>query len=699
MAQENFTIPNNPTYTRNLRKMLTSDPVHADVVNEWLQPVINNVHHNHLAIDASRTSIGANEVAIEANRTSIGANQTAIGANTTAIANNRAAIGVNTTAIGANEVAIAANRTSIGANATAIAENRTSIGANTTAIANNRAAIEQTNTRIDLLEDTVEDSAADLNDGLSAVNERIDGIRQLPAGGSTNQVLFGGGMGWRSLSQTRDLTLVDDGESINSVDTSFAWLDEQQSNWGRLDSNLPERFNELITFAVMGGEFWNDELENEPAQIRFQGSNATLTVQARLAHEDESIHLSAEKTLGSATTNYRYNSELESWQRNVGNNEWVELESEYELSITARSVSLIRSELAHWNAVVAQQTVYQPGLHAHTHEGWQPVVSDSGGQGTTCSGGGATNARLLTEGVDYTVDTENIEEHVSYGPMTMSNILNLWNEAGAFNFNAFTTVGRVAFRSVQFWPQNYGRRRIYPEDLADMFAIRLVPNAGQALNLTVTDIENIYCMDNSTIRTTIVTATGDFPGISFQLQTAIGYNLEDSNITAYMDQIYFKLTVTNFNPALFSNSLTINRIEFSLPAIQRTYVREFGAFIRLNEDFDTPEQLSAKIRLSYSQENIQRDGTATISSSINPRTMQQIAGVAALDDRIEFCPEISLSTILGLKDLSTMGIYLEYVKIAQARNVFFLFTNWNWNGRVVGFEVLELWKKFEQSGR
>jgi len=68
-------------------------------------------------------------------------------------------------------------------------------------------------------------------------------------------------------------------------------------------------------------------------------------------------------------------------------------------------------------------------------------------------------------------------------------------------------------------------------------------------------------MDNSTIRTAIVTATGDFPGISFELKVAIGHNFENPTATAYIDQIYFMLTVTDFDPTVFRSSYSNGGLE------------------------------------------------------------------------------------------------------------------------------------------
>ncbi|MCL2531460.1 MAG: hypothetical protein FWE40_04815 [Oscillospiraceae bacterium] len=647
MAQENFTLPNNPGYNRNIRRMITTDPVHANVVNDWLQPVIDNVHHNHLAIDASRTAIRANEAAIDANRTAIGTNELAIGANTT--------------------------------------------------------AINQTNTRIDSLEDAMQDKAGDLaadfTAGLDAVNERIEGIRQLPAGGSTNQVLFGGGMGWQSLSQSRDLTIVDEGENLNSVSTSFAWLDEPQYNWSRLAPDLPERFNEPITFAVMGGEFWAEALENEPAQIMFQGQQATLAVQASLAQDGESVHLIATKTQNSETTEFRFNQELESWQRYLGNDEWVGIEDEHEISITARSVSLANSELAQWNNVIAQQVVHQVGLHARTHEGWQPVGSGSGGP-STFSGG--ANARRLIEGVDFTADAGQTMDTVHYSGTTVQSNIQWFHGSGTLGFNASTTtIGQVAHRQGHFWAP--GRNRFLAEELANMSDLQLVINNGQTLSLEVTDVENIYCVDNTTIRTSIVTAAGDFPGISFQLKAAIGYNLEDPSVPGYIDQISFMFTVTDFDPGVFSSTyssgiLNIIQINFSLPPISKTYAREFGAMLRLNDDFEIPEQLTAKLRIRYVHEPTRRPGTVTITCSTDPRAVEHFSS-DVITDEFAWDADFDLSNVMDFKNHHIPTAYIEYAKVAYGRKVFLLFPNWNWAFRVMDVELLELWKKFEQPGR
>jgi len=605
MSQEtHFTIPFDPSYSESIRRMRTTDAVHANVVNDWLQPVVNNVHRNHLDI---------------------------------------------------NE---------------------------------NSDAIESINKQLGELDNAVETHAG----SFTAVNARIDNVRQVPAGGSPAQVLTGAG--WQSLPHTSDLTVVGAEGSIHDVETSFAWLDEPQYDWVELCEDLPEQFDEPITFAVAGGEFWSEELGTAPAQIIFHGQRAMLMLQAKLSEDGEAVHLTAEKMQSGETINYRYDW-AEGWLRQLSASDWA-LVDNFDISITAHTMELIHSSLADWRAILGQQVIYSAGLNARMSDGsWQfvgPSVVDSP---SACSGG--TNARLLTEGIDYTAEIGQATETVNYLQATMENPVRWWN-GGSFRFNASTFVGQVVLRHGHFWLHHH-RNRVYPEDLADVSDVRLVLDGGHVLNVAVSDVENIYCMDNNTIRSTILTATGEFPGLSFQMKMAIGHNFENPAVTAYIDQLYFMLTVTAFDSTVFSNTfgseLNIGRVDVILPPINRTYRSFFGGLIRLHNGFEVPEQLTAKIRVRYAQENMRRYGTATFSCTINPHTAEEFSR-KVLDDEIPEL-ELDLSNVVTCKD--SMGVYMEFVRIAHARNVHLLCPNWNWDGRVVGLEVLELWKKFEQPGR
>jgi len=324
-----------------------------------------------------------------------------------------------------------------------------------------------------------------------------------------------------------------------------------------------------------------------------------------------------------------------------------------------------------------------PASADETFNNWiQPVVNNTAAAMQAAQKAGA---RRLVDGVDYTLTTGMAKEDVDY-PETAHSYgmsVNLWLSSQAGDI-----VGQAA-TWIQAWP----RQRIRPQDLAGAFDLHLLNWSGTRVDMTVIDTENIYCVDETTIRSTIVTATGKHDGIALELKMAIGFDVGNQNEPGFIDQIYSRVIVTEIDADAFqlNSSHSFTQVNFTLPPISVAYEREYGALITLVDEFDAPEQLSARCRLTYVDENRGASGTTSICIPIGPNTVGQFAN-PALDDSFE--TELDLG--MCLTAFENYGVHLEYKKVARNGRVLIIFPQWNWQCRVIDFELLGLWKKFEQ---
>lgn len=330
-----------------------------------------------------------------------------------------------------------------------------------------------------------------------------------------------------------------------------------------------------------------------------------------------------------------------------------------------------------------------PGDKAHANETFnqwiQPVVNNAAAAMQTARKAGV---RRLEEGVDYTLELGRTKEDVNYAEQNHSYSLN-------GNVNVSSQVGDSVGQGAAFlnhWP----RQRICPQDLSGAFNLWLSNWSGLQINMTVTDTENIYCTDETTIRTIIVTAVGQHDGITLELKMAIGFDIRNPNEQSYIDQIYFNVAIKEINEGALAlnSSFGFNLVSFTLPPITATYEREYGALITLKDEFEVPEQLSAKIRLHYINEQTRTSGTVITSQTINPHIIEDYANFA-LDEKVEVGMDYCFNTILQAGKNALVGAWLEYTRAALKRKVMFLFPQWNWRCRVTRFELLELYKKFE----
>ena len=292
---------------------------------------------------------------------------------------------------------------------------------------------------------------------------------------------------------------------------------------------------------------------------------------------------------------------------------------------------------------------------------------------------GTLTARRLTEGVDYTYTQGFATEVVDY-PEGEFNV-GVWTASWGQPSVSDSTPAGTTLNRFSFW--NWRQRELWPTDLGMAENLFFNSNQGQ-IPLTITGTENLYYEDGVTLRAVQVTASGEFDGAALELIMALSYDPENPGTFSYQDSVYAYVTLTENNMPPGS-TLTLNNLQFTMPAATITYQREYAAVIELADPFEFPDTMQIRYQVTFN------------NSSLG--VLNNTAIITTLEFPPDFFMEISKRVvtsrtppILDFDDPTLMNelLWHEGKVLTRGNRIGFEFPIWNSDMRVTSVAFLDV---------